>query len=266
MSQKETIIAMFKKCRNNLKMLERDEFQLVIENVKELDFFSELKKKIGLINIKELCLNMNIIFYPENSKVNRIQEEKKCFIEPILGDVKRIKDNKNIEFFCNSDAYFMEFNMIKYVQITHNGVTEKLRKFSTYIPHFIPFKDITQNEVERLFLVYDKIKYKQGEYLYHEGDELNGVFFVLKGDFLVSKKLMRESTESQIDIINRELTNLKHESAFYNYLLNRDIGLNSRISKDYIRSHFAKAKSEINDPSITKALNQQHLVLNVYYY
>lgn len=232
------LIYLYQKYKNNPSKFDKNEIKLAVKLLTEIKYFKDLQSRIGYINIKELCLNMKILFYKEGTKVTTGNDIRTIFHFPLIGKTtitkqssKKVSRFHTQEVKCLTDSYMAEFDSIKYVLITNGSISEKFKKFSTFITCFPPFKNLTQNEIEKLYLYYDSLSFEKGEYIFKEGEPINGIFFILKGEFLLVKQKLKENEESKLDQVERELRKLKKESAFYMFCLNRKYGCSSKDKK-----------------------------------
>lgn len=236
------LIEIYKKYNNNPLKFDKSEISRVMKLIVEIKYFKDIQSRIGYINLKELCLNMKIIFYPKGTKVNKVNDIRTTFLYLILGKTKTMKQSsKKVTRFqihemqCLTDSYFAEFDSIKYIQITQGSIVEKFKRFSNVILQFPPFIKISQNEIEKLYLYYDSLSYQKGEYVYKENDQRNGIYLILNGEFLFTKQRIRMTSENKLNQLNREIYNLKKESSFYMFCLGHKLSL----------SHFRNYPSDL---------------------
>ena len=57
------LIEIYKKYNNNPLKFDKSEISRVMKLIVEIKYFKDIQSRIGYINLKELCLNMKIIFY-----------------------------------------------------------------------------------------------------------------------------------------------------------------------------------------------------------
>ena len=56
------LIYLYQKYKNNPSKFDKNEIKLAVKLLTEIKYFKDLQSRIGYINIKELCLNMKILF------------------------------------------------------------------------------------------------------------------------------------------------------------------------------------------------------------
>ena len=79
------LIYLYQKYKNNPSKFDKNEIKLAVKLLTEIKYFKDLQSRIGYINIKELCLNMKILFYKEGTKVTTGNDIRTIFHFPLIG-------------------------------------------------------------------------------------------------------------------------------------------------------------------------------------
>lgn len=106
--------------------------------------------------------------------------------------------------------------------------TQKIARFTSTIKVFKLFYNLKKNLYEKLYQISKEKTYKRKEIVYEEHEQVDGIYFILSGSFLLTKRLPYETEEDKLKKIDRELKYLSKEGEFYLQCLNNKLTSNSK--------------------------------------
>ncbi len=242
----DIIRSIYIKNSNNPNLFSRSELQTVMSIMKNIPFYKKIHDQRGYFCLKELCLNMKLKYFYQNSIVKVYNKERTKYYQLIYGETSdsNLKLGRSAlkEEICVCDCCFGEFSFAKYIQLTNEDIFIKIKKFSKKLKTFFPFTKIKEHDYTRLFLHYDKLYYKTEDIVYKEGQELDGIYLIINGIFEVYKKAIPKNHFAiELEKIEHKIKFLKQESTYLNFLLN---GQYSLSKKDHSRNSVSPNKNK----------------------
>ena len=219
----QKISNIFLKNNNMPSLFSKEELKEVISIITTLPYYKELISKRGYICLKEICLNMTLKFFPAQTKVKRYNKDRTKYLHLLYGYIKEYIDYSGRSALkrelCLTDCCYAKFNFENYINITSNDINILIKNFVNRIKNFFPFQQLNDNDYYKLFLCYDEIDFRIDDYVYKEGDDVDGIYLILEGVFEVNKKLIKKNVSIELINVEKKLKYLKRENKYLNHLL-----------------------------------------------
>ena len=88
---------------------------------------------------------------------------------------------------------------------------------------------LTRLQSEKINKYFVRHSYSKNEKVYTEGQRASDIYFILKGEFVLTKKRRIEKDyQKKLDFVNNELKLLSRQSDLYNFCLSGDLPLNAK--------------------------------------
>ena len=214
----------YSKNMNTTLLFSKKEINNEISILSLIPFYKKLLLERGYICLKEIVLDMSLKFFPKGSKVQRYNKEKTKFYHLLYGNIEEISDysGKNTlkKKLCINDCYFAEFNFQNYMKFINEDINIKITNFVNKIENFFPFENIKENDYMKLYLCYDDFEFKHFDFVYKEGDDVDGIYLIIEGLFEIYKKIDNGNNSYNLDKIEKKIEFLKRENNHLNQILN----------------------------------------------
>ena len=123
-------------------------------------------------------------------------------------------------------------------QLLNQIESDKANKFTNYLRGFDVFKKVPRPIGLKFYKLMENKSYLRNEAVYKEGDNLDGIYFIRNGEFLVTKKKMAEDFYN-MKKIEKDIKILKREGELLIGGLNGKICVNSNYFKS-MQNHLNK--------------------------
>lgn len=210
---------------------------------------------LNLISLKELSPNETIqistssssffVFLQGNIELlntanGKLIEKAIEIGTPIFYSRKTLYDQITVKI--NSPSLFFEIRTNEYNILLNNIIfekTQKLQKFISTIKAFPYFQRSKKTLYEKLYQISEERIYKRKEIVYEQDSFVDGLYFITKGNFLISIKQPLLSKEEELKRLDKEIKNLSQEGKILMQCLNGKYGINSD-AMDQFKSLFKK--------------------------
>ena len=214
----------YSKNMNTTLLFSKKDINNIISILTLIPFYKKLFLERGYICLKEIILDMSLKLFQKGAKVQRYNKEKTKFYHLLYGNTEEISDysgkNSLNKKLCINDCYFAEFNLKNYMKLINEDINIKLKNFVNKIENFFPFENIKDNDYMKLYLCYDDFEVKQFDFVYKEGDDVDGIYLIIEGVFEIYKKKNNGNSSYNIDKIEKKVELLKKENNHLNKVLN----------------------------------------------
>ena len=249
----------YSKNMNTTLLFSKKDIDTVISILNIIPFYKKLLLERGYICLKEIILDMSLKLFPKDSKVQRFNKEKTKFYHLLYGNTEEIIDysGKNIlkKKLCINDCYFAEFNFQNYMRLINEDINIKITNFVNKIENFFPFENIKDNDYMKLYLCYDDFEFKQFDFVYKEGDIVDGIYLIIEGDFEIYKKIDNGNNSYNLDKIEKKIEFLKKENNHLNKILNSNFC--SKSSRNF------KSQKQNSKPLFFSSNNTNNLKVSI---
>ena len=234
------------------KLTSKSEQKNIITNLFNLPFFTQIIADIGHEIFKNVLSTMTIKSLLTNEEMNSNDDtlyfllkgetfsQSKSFkeysqnVDGPLNFANRnqstITSNKSnitsINFIAISDSVFLlvDINSILNAKDIANGLNVNEIKQIEVLNRYL-----TRLQCEKINKYFIRHSYRKNEKVYTEGQRACDIYFILKGEFVLTKKRRIEKDyQKKLDFVNNELKLLSRQSDLYNFCLSGDLPLNAK--------------------------------------
>ena len=267
------------------KLTEPPEQSSIISTLLNIPFFTQLISDLGHEIIKQVLSKMTTLTLrmKENATTNdntlyfllkgEIYAESSSFkeytntVDGPLNFANRnasTLSNKNniipITFHAVNHSAFLlvDINSIFEAKTKVNNLdVNELRRIDMLTRH------LSRLQSEKINKYFIRKQYRKHDKVYKEGDNANKVYFIIKGEFLLSKKRkFINNLNNKLEFVNNELNLLSKQSNLYNFCLNGGLTLNDR-SVVNIHKQLEEEKSTLYKKDIEIETNEDIINLVV---
>ena len=202
MLTKQTFISiktLYNKYQNDINLFSKDDLNILINYLMEHPLFLEIKNTKGYFIIKKIIYNLQIKEFQKGENVNKLNKNNNKSYIILFGDIKKRNYLKNIikinskkiiycTYKCISNSFFAEIDKELYINYILLDSNILLNNFIKKINKYSFFKNLSYSQYKDLFLNYEEIIYYQNELIYNQGDDVDGIYLIIKGECKIFKK------------------------------------------------------------------------------
>ena len=168
------------------KLMTQEKFMISfnILNNKDIDKYNRIKEKnkeiLSEIKYDNNRKKLRQFFVEENKKVGEIEEGQNFGGE--IDDYNNEKKNSELMVKTVDDSLILFFNLDYYRKILNKIERKKFKEeIEKYRKHFIIFQNIADSRMIEMFKKFSSQTLYQDEYLYHQNEPSDYIYFVIKG-------------------------------------------------------------------------------------
>ena len=211
-STSNKILSLYKKYLNEISLFTKEDLKYLMELYSEHSIFNDILKTKGYTVFKKILYNIRLKTCEKYDTIVKFDSNKNVFNLFLFGNVKKrnlfkgmhkeyLKKNSGqylyCVYHCLSNCLFAEIDRHVYMKYLVSSASELYDKFFKKISKFSFFNNLSNYQYDTLFLNYDERKYGPHETIYEEGDDIDGVYLILKGKcFILKKKIINLSDDS----------------------------------------------------------------------
>lgn len=195
-----------------------EELELILEMLGKLKYFSEREKLIDRKTMINIAKCMKTKFYEKGKNIIRFLEESKRFYIILMGEVEvfipdsikkdcltsintltigqsfgeiAILKNKPRSATINAltNCYLAEIEQKDYIENFNTLENERMKNLVSFMKKYAFFKNTEKIYIERFYFIKERKIFKKDEIVYKEGDKVDGIYFVVDGELVVSFQL-----------------------------------------------------------------------------
>lgn len=234
------------------KLTSKSEQKNIISNLFNLPFFTQIIADIGheifknvlstmtiksLLTKEEMNSNDDTLYFLLKGETFSQSKSFKEYSQNVDGPLNfanrnqsTITSNKSnitsINFIAVSDSVFLlvDINSILNAKDIANGLNVNEIKQIEVLNRYL-----TRLQCEKINKYFIRHSYRKNEKVYTEGQRACDIYFILKGEFVLTKKRRIEKDyQKKLDFVNNELKLLSRQSDLYNFCLSGDLPLNAK--------------------------------------
>ena len=220
-----TILSMYEKYQNDITLFTLEDIKILINYYTEHPLFSEIKTSKGYSIIQKIIYKLVIKEYNKDEEVFKYDEMNQKYNIFLYGDIKKRNYFKGMKrlgkskylyciYKCLSKSYFAEIDYDIYKKYILVDQIVLLNKFIDKINKFSFFKNLTEISYKNLFLRYERKIYNKNEVIYKEGDEIDGIYLIIKGECAIVKQKVKLTQEDKLQKLSNEVNTLMKEGEF----------------------------------------------------
>ena len=194
---------LYKKYQNDISLFTKEDLNSLMNYFLEHPLFNDTRKTKGYTIFKKIILNLKIKPCEKNDTIVKFNSNRNIFNILLYGDIKKRNAFKGMSkqklqknsgkylyciYHCLSDALFFEINRHHYMKYIVADAVDLYDKFVEKISKYSFFENLPYYQYNKLFLNYEEKKYNHDEIIYNEGDNIDGIYLILKGKCLIYKK------------------------------------------------------------------------------
>jgi CRP-like cAMP-binding protein len=108
-----------------------------------------------------------------------------------------------------TDCMIYLIDMEDYYDLMQEIEIEKVNRFTSYLRAFEVFQTIQKSSLEKIYSLKSDITFHKNQVVFREGEDLDGIYFIHKGEFLVTKKVSGvidklRDVEREVEILKKE--------------------------------------------------------------
>ena len=255
------IHSLYKKYLYDISLFSKQDLKLLMNYFSEHSLFNNMLKTKGYTVFKKILINIKLKPCERFDSLVKFDSNKNIFNILLFGNIKKrnlfkgvpketLKKNSGkylyCVYHCLSDCLFAEIDRHVYMKYLVSSASELYDKFMEKISKFSFFDNLGNYQYNTLFLKYDERKYGPNEIIYEEGDNVDGIYLILKGKCLILKKRKNSLNLSLDNINNKSLFNLN------NYLTISNNDMNDKQHKNNNDNQFCPlfAKNHKNNNAL----------------
>lgn len=247
-----TLLKLFSTNKILNKLTSKSEQKNIISNLFNLPFFTQIIADIGheifknvlssmtiksLLTKEEMNSNDDMLYFLLKGETFSQSKSFKEYSQNVDGPLNfanrnqsTITSNKSnitsINFIAVSDSVFLlvDINSILNAKDIANGLNVNEIKQIEVLNRYL-----TRLQCEKINKYFIRHTYCKNEKVYTEGQRACDIYFILKGEFVLTKKRRIEKDyQKKLDFVNNELKLLSRQSDLYNFCLSGDLPLNAK--------------------------------------
>ena len=202
-STSNKILSLYKKYLNDISSFTKEDLKILMILYSEHSLFNDMLSTKGYTVFKKILYNIRLKSYEKYDTVVKFDSNKNIFNLLLFGNIKKRNIFKGMRkeyskknsgkylycvYHCLSNCLFGEIDRHVYMKYLVSSASDLYNKFFEKISKFSFFDNLSNVQYESLFLNYDERKYGPHETIYEEGDDIDGVYLILKGKCLILKK------------------------------------------------------------------------------
>lgn len=220
---------LYKKYLNDITSFTDDDLKLLMNYFSEHPLFNEILKTKGFNIFKKILTNIRLKRCEKHDSIVKFDSNKNVFNLFLFGNIKKRNVFKGIPkeimkkdsekylyciYHCLSDTLFAEIDRHVYMKYLISSGSDLYNKFVEKISKFSFFSNLHDYQYNNLFLKYVEKKYGPHEIIYEEGDKIDGVYLIMKGKCLVSKKKMNNLSLDNSNNTNTNFSTISNNDMF----------------------------------------------------
>ena len=197
------ILSLYKKYLNDISSFTKEDLKSLMILYSEHSLFNDMLSTKGYTVFKKILYNIRLKSYEKYDTVVKFDSNKNIFNLLLFGNIKKRNIFKGMRkeyskknsgkylycvYHCLSNCLFAEIDRHVYMKYLVSSASDLYDKFVGKISKYSFFDNLSNVQYETLFLNYDERKYGPHETIYEEGDDIDGVYLILKGKCLILKK------------------------------------------------------------------------------
>ena len=202
-STSNKILSLYKKYLNDISSFTKEDLKSLMILYSEHSLFNDMLSTKGYTVFKKILYNIRLKSYEKYDTVVKFDSNKNIFNLLLFGNIKKRNIFKGMRkeyskknsgkylycvYHCLSNCLFAEIDRHVYMKYLVSSASDLYDKFVGKISKYSFFDNLSNVQYETLFLNYDERKYGPHETIYEEGDDIDGVYLILKGKCLILKK------------------------------------------------------------------------------
>lgn len=203
-----------------------------VKTLMDLEFFKMIQNFLGEKGVNKHTKNMRLGSFRRNQYI--IKPEKNSEIvyvimrgevdvtDTLTGEIETISEGfafgdlrykgrglKHNIAQAMTDCMIYLIDKEDYFILIQEIEIEKINRFSFYLRSFEVFQSVHKSILEKIYSQKSDMNFLKNEVVFREGDDAHGIYFIHKGEFLVTKKGYGEQNklrevERQVDILKKE--------------------------------------------------------------
>ena len=202
-STSNKILSLYKKYLSDISSFTKEDLKSLMILYSEHSLFNDMLSTKGYTVFKKILYNIRLKSYEKYDTVVKFDSNKNIFNLLLFGNIKKRNIFKGMRkeyskknsgkylycvYHCLSNCLFAEIDRHVYMKYLVSSASDLYDKFVGKISKYSFFDNLSNVQYETLFLNYDERKYGPHETIYEEGDDIDGVYLILKGKCLILKK------------------------------------------------------------------------------
>ena len=214
-STSKKIQSLYNKYLNDISSFTEEDLNLLMNFYSEHSLFKDIRKTKGFTVFKKILINIRLRFCERNDTMVKFDSKKNVFNILLFGNIKKRNVFKGIPkeevfkknsgkylycvYHCLSNSLFAEIDRKVYMKYLVSSACDLYGKFVEKLSKYSLFYNLPDYQKNNLFLNYQVKKYGMHETIYEEGDEIDGIYLIIKGKCLILKKKVSILSLDNID-------------------------------------------------------------------
>jgi CRP-like cAMP-binding protein len=203
-----------------------------IKTLMDLEFFKMIQNFLGEKGVNKHTKNMRLGSFRRDQFI--IKSEKCTDVvyvimrgevdvtDPLTGNVQTFSEGlafgdlrfkgkgfKHIIAQAMTDCMIYLIDREDYFILMQEIEIEKINRFTFYLRSFEVFQNVHKSILEKIYLLKSDVNFYKNDVVFREGDDADGIYFIHKGEFLITKKVSGEQNklrevERQVEILKKE--------------------------------------------------------------
>ena len=194
---------LYKQYLNDITLFSEEDLNLLMKYYSEHPLFTDIKKTKGYTVFKKIITNIHLKSCERHDTMIKFDSSGNVFNILLFGNIKKRNLFKGIPkenskknsgkylycvYHCLSNCLFAEIDRHIYMKYLVSNVNDLYDKFLKKIRNFSFFSKLPEYQYNNLFLNYVEKKYGPHEIIFEEGDDIDGVYLIIKGKCVILKK------------------------------------------------------------------------------
>jgi hypothetical protein len=100
---------------------------------------------------------------------------------------------------CIQDTHFATLVRFDYEGSLMKIERKRLNKMIEFMKQIPCFRTWTRNTVSKFSYFLKKVTFKRNQYVYKEGDKIDRIYIIKKGEFEISRRLVKETMNKEVE-------------------------------------------------------------------